>query len=133
MRQEQDGTPSHIASQYLNCAECTVDPYSKRLWHCGWIPSSQWIDEPMRPFAEVGATVCPGYSTSLPVVIEASRLLSWRRDGELRSLLGERKDDDGSIAPLPAVASEAMDLLDVEAKGVEREMLRRSSEGSKPQ
>lgn len=116
-RQIDDGTPASIANAFLSCEECTLPAFERRLYRCGWIPESERIDEPMRPFAEFGATVCPGYTTTIPEVIEASRLLVWANRGELRSYVGERR--------LPAGAMDAIDILDGEVKAVEREILNR--------
>lgn len=57
----------------------------------------------MGPRGGDDATVCCGYTTSMPAVGHAGQLLTWRENGQLEILL------EGD--PLTDVATEAMDLL----------------------
>lgn len=64
------------------------------MWRCGYLPESRYIGEGV-PCAHLGKanvaqpTVCPGYTTSLPAVLEASRARLWREKGSLRDLYDE--------------------------------------------
>lgn len=72
----------------------------------------------MRPFPE--ASVCPGYTASLPEVLEAARALAWAKRGGLAPLYGQ--------GDLPPVAADAIDVLDAAASKVERDILRAARE-----
>jgi hypothetical protein len=119
-RQIEDGTPVADAEAYLNCAECPLDHQQRRGYRCGWLPEGEWRDD-ARPFPD--SSVCVGYSTSLPEVIEAARLLVWANRGALSSYLGKRR--------LSAVAADCVDVLDGEVKSVEREDMRKRREAVK--
>lgn len=72
----------------------------------------------MRPFAE--ASVCPGYTSSMPEVFEAARAMSWTKRGGLAPLYGNGE--------LPPAATEAIDILESAAGQVERRILREARE-----
>ncbi len=59
--------------------------------------------------------MCVGYSSTLPEVLEASRALSWRSDGQLKDLY------DGE--PITPQLRDAMDVVGVEIKRVEKHAL----------
>jgi hypothetical protein len=93
-------TDHDLPGDFLDCDTCT-DALTRRCFGCGWLPESEWLAGD-RPFPE--ASVCPGYSTRLPEVIEAARALSWQKRGGLLPLYGNRR--------LPDVAADAMDILE---------------------
>lgn len=57
------------------------------------------------------ATVCVGYTCTLPEVSEAARALGWRQDGHLKEFY------DGE--PLTPILKDALDILATEIKRVE--------------
>lgn len=103
-----------IANSYLNCDDCRLVEVERALWRCGWMPEERRMDDPGRPYPET--EVCPGYSTTLPEVVEASRLLLWARRGQLEAV---------AELPLPAAASLCIDILDGACNESEREGYRR--------
>ncbi len=106
---------------FLTCDDCPNHDAERRIFRCGWIPEGERTGG-MGEYP--GSTVCPGYTTSLPDVIEAARALSWRRDGQL----GERYD-----LPLTENLRDCVDLLDLAAKGEERKRLREQADKLKSQ
>lgn len=97
---------------YLTCDDCPHDKQARRLIRCGWLPDAERVGG-MGEYP--GATVCPGYTTSLPEVYEAARALSWRRDGQLREFYD---------VPLTALLRDCVDLLDAACKQQERDAMR---------
>ncbi len=97
---------------YLTCDDCTLDSAHRRFFRCGWLPANERTGG-MGEYP--GATICPGYTTSLPDVEEAYRALSWRRDGQL----GELYD-----VPLTSLLRICVDLADLAVKKQERDALR---------
>jgi hypothetical protein len=73
---------------YLVCSSCVKE--QRRTFRsqmgCGLIPgaTSELVANFTPPGAFVAASVCPGYSTSLPEVIEAARLHRHWEKGTLR-------------------------------------------------
>ena len=112
-RQLDDGTPEDEVAAWLNCEDCNFDHEQRRLFRCGWIPTSQHLDGG-GVFED--SSICPGYTIGLPEVFEAARLLVWRREGAIAAL---------ARLPLPPIAALAVDLLDSEQKRIERDDLRR--------
>ncbi len=117
------------ADRYWNCTTCLreFDVDTRRGYWCGYIRQDKWIgdgpgqqlptgaprnDDPQEKFP----SVCPGYSTSLPEVIEASRALDWRRDGMLSEFFAGE--------PVPETAKTFIDLLSYEIRNVERHAYR---------
>jgi hypothetical protein len=90
---------------------------------CGFLERSKHLAGE-RPFPE--AEVCPGYSTRLPEVLEASRALAWSNRGGIVPLYGNRE--------LPPAFLDAVDCLGAAASKVERDIMRdarsRMSDGS---
>lgn len=81
----------------------TVSEYERQLVGCGFAPP---LDVDLRSFADLapplGAdtkpTVCPGYSTSLPEVIEVARArLHWSKGGPAALGIVEWHDDPLAI------------------------------------
>lgn len=102
---------------FLDCNDCLDDGISRQCLRCGFLPPSQHMDG-MRPYPE--ASVCPGYSTRIPEVIEASQALAWSKRGGLTPLYGPRR--------LPSVAAEAITILDGHVNATERQMVRERRE-----
>lgn len=114
-RRNDDDQP---AVNFLDCDHCPDDV--RPSLRCGWLPRERWnLDEP--PFPE--ATVCPGYSTRLPEVIEAARSLVWARRGDLAMLYGRKE--------IPAVAIDAVDILEGASNETERNTMRARTEEMK--
>jgi hypothetical protein len=67
-----------------------------------------------------GEDVCPGYTTTMPEVIEAARALQWRNHGALVALY-----DD---LPLPPTMAVAIDIVDAAVKDVEADVMRAAAE-----
>lgn len=108
-----------------------MDRDTRRSWWCGWIPRSEWILDggqglssgPQLPAGfpsgngeEPFPSVCPGYSTILPAVVETGRALTWRREGNLSEFY------DGQ--PVNETAKFYMDILASEVARVERHAIR---------
>lgn len=111
----EDGAPLELAQQvFLDCDSCTMNRDERASIRCGWLPESSWTDGSM-PLP--GATICPGYTTSLPEVYEAARLLRWVN----RGALGAYTDQ----LPLSSAAALAVDLLEDAVRATERDALRR--------
>ena len=79
---------------------------------CGWMESHAWRDEQLMAHDE---EVCPGYSISLPEVIEAARLMQWRNHGSLAALVED--------LPLPPAAALCVDILAGAVQAVESEAM----------
>lgn len=110
-----------MADDYLKCEPCMARCTRSELaaMACGWIPKGERDgSEFLHPEGAPDVTVCPGYTTTLPQVIEASRALSWRQDGQLSDFYdGERLTD---------AVRDAMDIMASEVKAVERHALRKT-------
>ncbi len=76
----------------------------------------------MRPFPE--ASVCPGYTTRLPEVIEAARALTWSKRGGLAPVYGPGR--------LPQVAIDAIDILESNINAVEARTFRERRKAATP-
>lgn len=120
MRDEEN---YHGADRYFDCRTCLrefpVD--ARRGYWCGYIRRDKWVGDGPAHYLPAGApqdivTVCPGYSTTLPEIMEASRALDWRRDG----MLAEFFAGD----PVPSGARDCIDLLNYEIRSVERHAYR---------
>ena len=71
---------------------------TKREWHCGWIPRTEWVEPCALPptlgnahgsvslVVEGLPQVCPGYLARLPAVVEASKGHAAMRHGELSTV-----------------------------------------------
>lgn len=118
--QEEDGDP--YARVYGNCTECLehFTRHQRAGMHCGYLPERERYGRPLQPVCSVEASVCYGYSTSLPEVQEAHRALSWRKDGALAEYLGGRM-------PTP-VLRDAMDILSSAIAETQGEVRRRLKE-----
>lgn len=114
-RQIDKDIPVQIANEYMNCELCRLDETERGLWRCGWLPEERRLDVPMRPFPD--ADVCPGYTTTMPEVIEASRLLLWTRRGQLEAVV--------ESLPIPVATSICIDILDGACRESEAEGYRR--------
>jgi hypothetical protein len=114
-KQTEDGIPP----DFLDCESCLVaaTEQERRCLGCGLMPKHLHLPG-MRPFSE--ASVCPGYSASMPEVYEAARAMSWSKRGGLVPLYG--------AVELPPVATEAIDVLEGAANTVERRILREARE-----
>ena len=55
--------------------------------------------------------MCVGYTTQIPIVLEAARALSWRADGVLRDMY----DDE----PITQVLRDCMDIIAGERQAAE--------------
>ncbi len=99
---------------YLDCETCTLGHEERRRFRCAFVAEKDRLPQ---SGPEHDANWCPGYTTSLPDVIEAARALSWRRDGQL-----------GNFYDLPVLLRDCVDILDVAAKQEERESMRKRRE-----
>jgi hypothetical protein len=98
---------------FVRCSHCLKNNpiATRRRWHCGYLPASKHVgtkwDIPNRHLGKAAnqtqPTVCPGYTTSLPAVLEASRARLWREKGSLRDLYDE---------PLTDVLRDCVDILE---------------------
>lgn len=95
---------------WADCNECKRTLSRARRgdsYGCGFVPEAERCDYAMRPpMTPHEASVCVGYTCSLPQVLQAGRLLSWREDGQLGILL------DGE--ELTQAAATAMDIVAIE-------------------
>ncbi len=99
---------------------------------CGWLAdaSEKACGSPFGPEPLPGwdwrdpyPTICAGYTSSLPEVLEAARALSWRKDGQLAELYDDHKTTQA--------LRDAMDIVDVERSNVERFALKRDDDGTR--
>ena len=114
-RLADDGDP--FADQYLNCTNCQTlcDSGTRKMWHCGWLPATAWCGIGFRlPVGAPEPTMCPGYTISLPEVIEAGRAMLWRNHGQLQELYD---------VPITQALRDCVDILNFEIKRVERHEL----------
>lgn len=80
---------------FANCTDCKAGT-SEMVRQSMACPYEAAPPEGLRPFvrppdvegATVTPTVCPGYTTSLPEVIELARAWDWREHGSLRDFCG---------------------------------------------
>lgn len=140
----KDDKAEQLAEQWYSCRKCLerVPRETRASWWCGWLARSEWVTEspqglrvgppaapgfPLDLFSSDDETpfpsICPGYSTSLPAVIEANRALAWRMEGSLSDFY------DG--APVNETAKVLMDTLATERLLVERHAFRFSMEKAK--
>jgi hypothetical protein len=114
-KQTEDGIPP----DFLDCDDCLVNKteHDRRCFGCGFMPRHRHLPG-MQPFPE--ASVCPGYTSSMPEVLEAARAKSWTARGGLVPLYG--------AVELPPIATEAIDVLEGAANVVERRVLREARE-----
>lgn len=117
MRDEGDEWGSR---RYYSCDTCKAENsiVVRRSWQCGYVPrADRGPDKPRVPDgAPEDVTVCPGYSTTLPEVLEAARALSWRHDGLIGEFFGG--------APISERAKIYIDILDTQIREVERHAFR---------
>lgn len=119
----RDDNAPLAAEQYYSCHPCKRRQSAREragLW-CGYLPRSQWIGDGPRlpegaPESESCPSICPGYSTTLPEVLEAARALGWRQDGLLSEFFGGE--------PLGARMKLYIDVLLTQVRGVERHAFR---------
>lgn len=118
-RREKANDDGGHGDSFLECESCKrrMSRAERATLACGFVDSIEWV-KGMRPYPD--ATVCPGYSTRLPEVVETSRALLWARRGELRLFF-----EPHQVTPL---AKDCIDLLDSACNGAEREMLREQRE-----
>ena len=112
---KSDGDP--MAQEYANCEKCKIR-CSRRVrasWGCGWLPESERYGV-LRHRDSPEATICVGYTTRMPRVLEAARALVWRNDGVLRDMY------DGE--PLTDVLRNSLDIMAAEVRRVEKYALR---------
>ncbi len=105
-----------LPDDFLDCDRCP-DTLARRALGCGWLPESERVASD-RPFPE--ASVCPGYTTRLPEVMEAARAMSWTKRGGLVPLYGNER--------LPPVAIDAIDVLEGACNEAERDAMRAQRE-----
>lgn len=127
----EEGDP--YARHYANCTLCLRDfsRHERRCFGCGFLDRSEWLCDGEGPLGsklvEEPVSVCAGYTTSLPEVLEANRALTWRKDGALSEYLdGERPKPmlKDAMDLLASAVSEAMSEVRREAK---KEAARRGS------
>lgn len=84
---------------YVRCSEClsTVDRATRATYRCGWMAQSEWVPGLMPIPSDVpdrdSVTVCPGYSTTLPQVLETGRWYAWFEKGEIGLRLRALQDE----------------------------------------
>lgn len=133
-KQMDDGDP--YAPALGNCAKCMYgfemtmaggkrwEPgfprHVRAAWGCGYLPESERGDDTLDPPGGPNATICAGYTTSLPEVGEAAVALGWRKDGALKDWLGDRE--------LSEPLKQAIDILAVAVKETESETIKRRRE-----
>lgn len=107
-------------SDYLpDCRTCkrTTSKHNRARWHCGYLNPDEWVEWTygvLCPRAHVpdgpDPTICPGYTTQLPAVLEGARARLWREKGSLRDLF------DDPITPL---VRDAVDVFESEMNAVQ--------------
>jgi len=100
-----------LADEWANCTACLrdIDRRTRANWACGFLPQSERSLYPLQcETAAPRATVCVGYTTSLPTVVEMARAHAWFETGQLREFF------DGD--PIPDVAKHYIDVFACELR-----------------
>jgi hypothetical protein len=87
-RRELAEKSAENARAFMDCRSClrNVPKEARQLWNCGHLPRlplNQYAGPALECRIEPDA-VCPGYSISLPQVIETSHAHAWWEKGQLR-------------------------------------------------
>ena len=120
MSKRREGAPELVVLlETMDCPTCQEHQTDadRAALRCGWMRASDWRTEELSPHQE---EVCPGYTTQLPDVIEAARLLQWRNHGGLAALVDE--------LPLSPRAATCVDILDASVREIESEMMHKATE-----
>lgn len=124
-RQKMRDDGAYEADGYLRCESCRgyLVESQRREWNCGFEPVPLRTGVAPTPPRAPGATVCPGYTTSLPEVGEAARALGWADRGMLKEFY--------SGDELPPVLFDCLDILAMSLREVEADGYREIKERSK--
>ena len=124
-REQMKDDNHYGADEYLDCDACKrrCDSVIRSTFACGWVPEAERSEHPLAPSAlprGLDVTVCAGYTTSLPEVLECGRAMAWRDKGCLPDMYNGQY-------PTPALR-DGIDILSVEQSAAEAYRVRKARE-----